>query len=251
MNPSRLKARLRLLAKFRTIINGSVFLLIGTAAINAQTNLNLTIAGATYSNVTFGTLTPLDVGIFYNGGITTIPLVNLPSDLQKRFAYDPQKAAAYVIAKREKKKRWDDLNSPPDGVIAWFEGPSIIKQIGKIEMAALDKVATNISGAVYSTSYGSVLMSMGTKVPDWTIAVSSFDTGDIVDKAGLKGLVRGDWLELRVVPYGTYTFNISLSEESVHWKTVPQYIFVRLLHMKFTDDDRQLLGATPSGKVYR
>ncbi len=55
----------------------------------------ITIDSVAYSNVTWGTVTPATVTIFYKTGIASIPLEKLPPDLQKRFGYDPQKAAAY------------------------------------------------------------------------------------------------------------------------------------------------------------
>jgi hypothetical protein len=62
------------------------------SAFAAETNLTLTVDGVTYSNVTFGTVTPSSVTIFFKTGVARIPLEKLSPDLQKRFGYDPQKA---------------------------------------------------------------------------------------------------------------------------------------------------------------
>jgi hypothetical protein len=74
-----------------------VFLLCCLAMQSAfadDTNLTLTVDGITYSNVTFGTVTPASVKLRHSTGIASIPLEKLPADLQQRFGYDPQKAAA-------------------------------------------------------------------------------------------------------------------------------------------------------------
>jgi len=67
-----------------------------------ETNLTLTVDGITYSNVTFRTVTPATVNIFHKTGVATIPLEKLPLELQKRFGYDPQKAAGYRRAETER-----------------------------------------------------------------------------------------------------------------------------------------------------
>ena len=60
-----------------------------------ETNLILTVDGVIYSNVTFGTATPISVAIRHSTGIATIPLQKLPPDIQQRFGYDPKNAAEY------------------------------------------------------------------------------------------------------------------------------------------------------------
>lgn len=65
------------------------------SAFAAETNLTLTVDGITYSNVTFGTTTPATVGVFHSSGIASLPLAKLPSDLQKQFGYDAEKAKEY------------------------------------------------------------------------------------------------------------------------------------------------------------
>ena len=77
------------------------FLLFATVVLTAnadETNLTLTIDGVTYSNIVWRTATPATVSIFHKSGVASIPLEKLPPDLQKRFGYDPQKAAAYRAA---------------------------------------------------------------------------------------------------------------------------------------------------------
>jgi hypothetical protein len=55
----------------------------------------ITVDGIIYSNVTWRTVTSASVTIFHETGVASIPLEKLPPELQQRFGYDPQKAAAY------------------------------------------------------------------------------------------------------------------------------------------------------------
>jgi hypothetical protein len=63
----------------------------------------LTIGGQTFTNVEIGTVTASHVTVFYNGGGQQVAISNLPAYLQKRFNYDPAKAAAVEQAEAEKK----------------------------------------------------------------------------------------------------------------------------------------------------
>src|SRR6266849_4827729 len=63
-----------------------------------QETTNLTVDGIIYSNVTFRTVTPTTVSIYHQTGVATIPLEKLPPELQKRFGYTPEKAAAWLSA---------------------------------------------------------------------------------------------------------------------------------------------------------
>ncbi len=68
------------------------------ASFAEQTNTlptTITVDGVTYSNVTWHTVTPATVTIFHETGVASIPLEKLPPELQQRFDYDPQRAAAY------------------------------------------------------------------------------------------------------------------------------------------------------------
>ncbi len=66
-----------------------------------ETNLMVTADGVTYSNVTFGTVTPVMVSIRHSVGIASVPLAKLQPELQKRLGYDPQKATEYQAAQQQ------------------------------------------------------------------------------------------------------------------------------------------------------
>ncbi|HTS16401.1 MAG TPA: hypothetical protein VMP11_02400 [Verrucomicrobiae bacterium] len=55
----------------------------------------ITVDGVIYSNVTWRTVTPSTVSIFHQTGVASLPLEQLPTELQHRFGYDPKTAAAY------------------------------------------------------------------------------------------------------------------------------------------------------------
>lgn len=64
------------------------------AACADETNPTLTVDGVTYSNVTFGTVTPPSVSIIHSTGIARVPLKSLPPEIQKQLGYDPEKMQA-------------------------------------------------------------------------------------------------------------------------------------------------------------
>ncbi len=73
----------------------------GTTSFTYETNglpATITIDRVTYENIRWGTVTPYSVAIFHKSGIAKIPLERLTPELQKRFHYDSQKAAAYRAA---------------------------------------------------------------------------------------------------------------------------------------------------------
>jgi hypothetical protein len=65
-----------------------------------STAINLTIDGVQYENVRWRRATPSTVTIFHKTGVASIPLWKLPPDLQKKFGYDPQKAAEWDAQQR-------------------------------------------------------------------------------------------------------------------------------------------------------
>ena len=72
---------------------------VGSLSLHAdETSPTLTVDGVTYSNVTFGTVTPYAVSIRHEHGIASVPLEKLSPELQKRFGYDANKAAQYHVA---------------------------------------------------------------------------------------------------------------------------------------------------------
>ena len=79
----------------------TVFLILAVAitASNADdTNAlptKITIGMETYEDVVWGAVTPSTVSIHHKTGIARIPLAKLPPELQQRFSYDPDKAAAH------------------------------------------------------------------------------------------------------------------------------------------------------------
>lgn len=98
--PIFLSRRLSLAVTTMNAICVAVLLLVSAVAVSfaGQTNTlpsTITVDGITYSNVTWRTVTSATVSIFHETGVASIPLEKLPPELQKRFGYDPQKAADY------------------------------------------------------------------------------------------------------------------------------------------------------------
>lgn len=58
-----------------------------------------TVKGKEFHNISILNSDPDVVSIMYDGGIAHFPLADLPTDLQKRFHYDPAKAAVAATAR--------------------------------------------------------------------------------------------------------------------------------------------------------
>jgi hypothetical protein len=69
-----------------------------TSATSNALPATITIDGTTYEDVRWERVTRATVTIFHKTGVASIPLEKLPSELQQRFGYDPQKAAEYRAA---------------------------------------------------------------------------------------------------------------------------------------------------------
>ena len=78
-----------------------ICLFVVTLGFADETNLTLTVDGITYNNVRFVRPTPATVTIYHSTGVATIPLAQLPPDLQKRFGYDPKAATQWELAQQQ------------------------------------------------------------------------------------------------------------------------------------------------------
>jgi regulator of protease activity HflC (stomatin/prohibitin superfamily) len=82
-------------------------LLLATAAF-LQAETLTTLDGITYTGVSVTKTTPAAISISHSSGIARIPLANLPSEIQKKYGYDPARAAAFAaeeIARHEEIKK--------------------------------------------------------------------------------------------------------------------------------------------------
>jgi hypothetical protein len=71
-------------------------MLTGAAvAQSSVTNATLTAGGVTYTNAVFVRVNPWAATYKHNTGIASIPLAQLPAELQQKFGFDPVKAAQY------------------------------------------------------------------------------------------------------------------------------------------------------------
>ncbi len=104
-----------------------LFVFAVAASFAEETNTlptTITVDGVTYSNVTWRTVTPTTVSILHKTGVASIPLEKLPPELQQKFGYDPQKAAAYRTAEaatRNKQAQFDQKAAVRRQELAAFE----------------------------------------------------------------------------------------------------------------------------------
>jgi hypothetical protein len=83
-----------------------VFLLLIALSAFAQTNEPvigvLPAGGVSYTNARITRITPAYAVVSYEGGIVQLALSNLPVAYQKKYGYDPDKAAQYLADEKQK-----------------------------------------------------------------------------------------------------------------------------------------------------
>ena len=105
----------------------------------AESNVTITVDGITYSNVTFGAVTPATVKVFHSSGIAVLPLAKLSPELQQRFGYAPQKAGQYLQTEAQRRS-----------------SEQAAEKQKKLAVALIGKVtAVNSSGVVVQTQAAS------------------------------------------------------------------------------------------------
>jgi hypothetical protein len=84
----------------------AAILLLGTLPTFAQTNQPvievLPADGQFYTNAQITRVTPAYAVVIYDRGIVQLALSNLPASYQKKFGYDPDKAARFLADERQK-----------------------------------------------------------------------------------------------------------------------------------------------------
>ena len=149
-------------------LSALIILLSSTAICPAE---DLTVDGVTYKDFRWGTVTPYEVGVIYSGGITSVPLEKLPPELQKRFGYDPQRAAAYRQAGAEQAAYRQETMGK-----FWFEGKIVFgSKLGYVR----------VTGWLVNKGLYSIRTGVRVKHSRTTYAPGSVDTtvesGDAVD----------------------------------------------------------------------
>lgn len=111
------------LTRFVRALACAVLLLALLPSAHAATGETWDVSGHTYTAVRVREVTAATITIFHSGGITQLDLATLPSELQQRFSYDPEKAAAWkrdaqtaIAVTREEERRVAEArvkNAPP------------------------------------------------------------------------------------------------------------------------------------------
>jgi len=77
---------------------------LGRAADDTNTFAVLECKNESFTNARISSVTQAYAIIFYDGGGKKVPLSELPKSLQQRYGYDPDKAAQFMAAEKEKKE---------------------------------------------------------------------------------------------------------------------------------------------------
>src|ERR1041385_294561 len=66
--------------------------------------VTVVVNGSTFSNVTWGTVTPATVVLYHRGGVETVALSALPAKWQTEFKYDPALADGFRAQQQLKRE---------------------------------------------------------------------------------------------------------------------------------------------------
>jgi tetratricopeptide (TPR) repeat protein len=95
-----------------------------------------TVSGKTFHNVKVGSVDANVVHITYDGGVGTVPLADLPPDLQKKFNYDPNRTLRTLGRKEQALIAYDRaLALKPDFYGAWYSKGSALFELGRYKEA--------------------------------------------------------------------------------------------------------------------
>lgn len=201
----------------KTIIVPILLFTFALAAALAAEDIT-TNDGKLYKNATITAATPAHVSISYEDGLARELLQNLPEDLQKRYGYDPEKAAEH-------------LNAEAEAQMEAARKRQIESVVAEIEKAAVFVEGTILQvlkdGASFQgTAYRFDTTEISTRLSDGTTSRSSETEKIFVGEmkrifivGDFHGLVDGDQWEGKIWPAGSFSF------QSVGHgvKTIPQW----------------------------
>ncbi len=161
--------------------------------------------GKLYKNATITTVTPAYVSITHSEGVVRVMLENLPEELQKKYGYDPEKAAQHLSAE------------------ARVQQQAYEQSQAAASLADFDKRALYVEGSVSQVPEGGILFKGSAyrfESSEWSQRSKSgevFAHGDtqrkLVGNTGLifiagsfPGVIDGDDWKGWIWPAGTYKY---------------------------------------------
>jgi hypothetical protein len=180
----------------------------------------ITTDGKHYQNFTVSSVEPDGVVIVTDSGVEKIPFTNLSEATQKKYGYDPAKAAQFAAEEQAAATQRAAYESQQTAIQNQQAANAEVSQ-------TLDKAAVIVSGKVLSVADGGVLLTDAVfKIPATHNVVSytnpldgsvmttpsaGFDTvasDEPVFIHGVKGLVDGDaYTETTVYPVPSYSYD--------------------------------------------
>jgi hypothetical protein len=150
-----IKRQQQILSKIRAMNSPRKIIIVILAALSASLALGddfKTVNGKEYKNATVTRVDPDGITVKFSGGLVKIPFSELSKELQDKYLYDPEKAAAARAAEaaaiqqtnqqleelnkqREKEKQAALVDKPQNTAIergiTWQPGRGIIRQPGR------------------------------------------------------------------------------------------------------------------------
>jgi hypothetical protein len=163
-----------------------------------------TVDGKDYHNVKAGEVESDRVHITYDGGLGTVPLADLPPDLQRRFGYDAKQAKALARAAEERQAQIDN-----DPVIQAQREAARLAQVRRVEINQVTPSGLLVSPMYQEIENGYLVW----RTSDRMVFIHSKFNEDFVD---------GDQINVKVYRSGSYSYTSALGTT----RTVEQWIAV-------------------------
>ena len=182
--------------------------------------------GTVYKNATITTVTAAYVSVMHDDGTARLMLRNLPEELQKKYGYDPNKAAQHMTAEAQAQQ-----NAAQQRQLAEFDRLSLIVD-GTISQVTDDGVFFRGSAYTATTSQSTTRLSDGSDSTTTTTKAKSLGSTGLIFIAGATiGVTDGKPWTGRVWPAGSYRY------ESVGagTKTIERWATTRELALKLQD----------------
>jgi hypothetical protein len=182
----------------------------------------ITINGTTYSNVTWHSVTPTTVTIFHQTGVATIPLAQLPPEVQKQFGYDSVKVKEFEDSQKAKgliiyRGQW---MTPEDGQRVYQD------DLDAEDVKRRENDAIQIDTKVIQVLPDGLLcsgVSYGVGVYNYMSGYNVADVEIVLTHCSTDGVVDGTIVDATVIPDGTVSYETVLGVS----KTVKKYRCLR------------------------
>src|ERR1017187_4659721 len=175
----------------------ALLLVIAALMVSAQTNFDVLVCkDASYTNATIIRTTPAYAVVMHSDGISKVALTNLPESLQKKYGYDPDKAAAALASEEKqqadaKAKRLKEL-AGVRGTNREIQVVVVLDNLGQCQTSVGRVYLAGVPASV--SEYANRYTALKSEVENLTVIVDKVHRGSIaVGKEGWYPGIMQDW----------------------------------------------------------